>query len=281
MEAGMSLIARVSLLGALIGGSMTAFARADDKAACIAANELGQKLDDEHKLLDARTQFLACARDSCPPALRTDCFEQLSKLETRIPSIVVRARDPKGNDLSAVRLSIDGASAAESLDGKAIEIDPGVHVLRLEAAGQDAVEQKLVIGEGERARVVVVTIGGSVSPTPPPPAASPHAAWIVGALGVVSLGTGIVFYAVGYHERSSDLSDGCATQDICDSQKSSVRTKLIVGDVLAGVGIAALVTSAILFVSGSSDESTTTSHAPRLDATFGARGGVATFSFTF
>jgi len=47
----------------------------------------------------------------------------------------VRAEDTTGADTLAVRVTIDGQLLAETLDGKAVPIDPGEHVVRFELAG--------------------------------------------------------------------------------------------------------------------------------------------------
>ena len=44
--------------------------------------------------------------------------------------MAVHARDAKGEDLTEVRLTIDGETVAERLDGRALTLDPGTHTFR-------------------------------------------------------------------------------------------------------------------------------------------------------
>ena len=66
---------------------LAATASAQTKEECIAASENAQKLRDQHKLNGARQQFLTCAREACPDAIRQDCTEQVQKTADRIPTI--------------------------------------------------------------------------------------------------------------------------------------------------------------------------------------------------
>src|SRR5262249_18243256 len=45
----------------------------DEVRACLRAYEDGQTSRDEHKLVAARAQLIACSRDACPAGLRRDC----------------------------------------------------------------------------------------------------------------------------------------------------------------------------------------------------------------
>ena len=68
-------------------------ALADDKAACFDASEKAQKLKNDKKLSDARQQFIICARELCPQAVRVECAKALTEVESGLSTIVVRARD--------------------------------------------------------------------------------------------------------------------------------------------------------------------------------------------
>ena len=47
-------------------------------------------------------------------------------------SVVPAAKDKKGRDIVDVKVSIDGKVVTETLDGKALPVDPGVHTFRFE-----------------------------------------------------------------------------------------------------------------------------------------------------
>lgn len=264
-------------------------ALADDKQDCVTASESAQKLRDDHKLLKAREQFLVCSRDVCPAVIKKDCVESIADVEKRTPTIVVRAHDGKGADLVAVKVTIDGVAAADSLDGKSIKIDPGVHKFRFETEGQEPLEQSIVVGEGERDRPVIAgfgggaTGGGGAGPATSAPKGAPIAAIAVGAVGVVAAAVGGVFYGLGLSERSSDLSAGCPTTDACNSDKDSIRTKLVVGDIAMGVGIvgigAGIILAIVHYSGGGSKEQS--ARLPVLDFRSVAGGGVMTAGLRF
>ena len=48
-------------------------------------------------------------------------------------------------DVTEVRVYLDGALVATQLDGKAIELDPGGHVLRFEHGGLPSVEERVLV----------------------------------------------------------------------------------------------------------------------------------------
>ena len=100
--------------------------------------------------------MVACARDACPAIVRRDCEKWLSDLDASQPTLRPRrARDPKGNDLPATRVSLDGSAFVARLDGKPVAVDPGEHVLRYEASGAAAVEQRVVVRVNEKNRMLI------------------------------------------------------------------------------------------------------------------------------
>jgi hypothetical protein len=142
------------------------FAGADDKDACASASEQAQQLRSRGKLIEARDQLLACSRRACPAVVKEDCERILTDVEASIPSVVVNARDPDNKDTVAVRVLADGAPLAETLTGLAIPLDPGAHTLRFELAGAKVVEQRVVVHEAEKNRVITVAFE-SLTPKPP------------------------------------------------------------------------------------------------------------------
>lgn len=275
----------VALAAALAALAFPSLARADNKQACIAASELGQKLEGEHKLLAARAQFLACSRDACPGVIKKDCIDALAAVDRRTPSVVVRAKDAKGEDLVVVQVDVDGARVAESLDGKALPLDPGVHEVRLSTAGEEPVVQRLVLVEGERERAVVASFGKPepkpVDAPPAPKRGAPLGAFVVGGAGLLSIGAGLVFYGVGLGERSSAIATGCATTADCEAVKGSVRAKLAVGDIFTGVGVVAVVTSVVWTIVHYSSGPSAPAAAHTLDVEPVAGGARATLRLRF
>jgi hypothetical protein len=138
--------------------------KSDDKLQCLAASEQGQNQRDDGHYRAARESFLACARDACPKVIRQYCTRWVRDLDRDSPTVVLGARDSRGNDVTDVNVSLDGAPFATRLDGKPLEVDTGEHVLRFERPGGAPVEQKLVLRAGERARVVTVTLPSDEQP---------------------------------------------------------------------------------------------------------------------
>jgi hypothetical protein len=135
-------------------------ARADVQA-CLAASEQGQHARAAGKLREARAQFNICGAESCPGIVRRDCVQWQQELVALLPSVVFGARDASGRDLFDVTVSMDGEVLTKKLDGKSVFIDPGPHTFTFEAAGTPAVTVKALVKEGEKARVINVTIGAS------------------------------------------------------------------------------------------------------------------------
>ncbi len=59
-----------------------------------------------------------------------------------------------------VRILIDGQLATERLDGNPIAIDPGDHTVRFEANGARPVDERILLRQGEKNRILTVTFGG-------------------------------------------------------------------------------------------------------------------------
>lgn len=229
--------------------------------ACLKSAEQSQPLRAQGKLIEARTELIACSSASCPAAIRTDCTQWLAEVERALPTIIVRARDEHG-DRSDVRVSIDGVSAATRLDGLPIPLNPGEHALHFEAPGTKPVDQKVVIEQSSRDRVITVTFASpdgrnqsSRTVEPRPVAARPPlVSWILGGAGVLAIGGGSALWVIG-SSAHDDLESTCAVTSSCaHADVVSARTKLIAGDVLVGAGVIALGVAIVLAVVGSADE---------------------------
>jgi hypothetical protein len=204
-------------LASSVVGTLTSSAVAADRAdvqQCVAATERGQRARTSGKLREAREAFLACAAESCPSLIRKDCNQWSTEIAAALPTVVFGAHDKAGKDLFDVTVTMDGELLTTKLDGKSIAVDPGPHTFRFETAGMSAITEKVLVKEGERARVLNVTFdtNGAASsathPTPspsltaPPPSSeidrsSGHTPfpWIVVGIGVAGIATGIVVAA--------------------------------------------------------------------------------------
>ncbi|HXX69883.1 MAG TPA: hypothetical protein VEK07_22070 [Polyangiaceae bacterium] len=223
----------------------------DEKQVCIAAAEQGQSQRDDGKYRSARTSFLSCAQEHCPRVIAQSCTKWLRELDESAPTIVLGAKDERGDDLTDVKVTFDGVPFTTELDGKPLEADAGEHVLRFERERNQPVEQKLLLRAGEKARVVSVTMksvgapdqpqsasaGESAPATPAPePALSTHHV-LAGSLGVAAVaaaGVGVFFLLSSNREKSDAAgfraglgSSSCVNQSTaqCQSLNSDVTSQ--------------------------------------------------------
>jgi hypothetical protein len=148
---------------------------AEEKKQCLAAAEAGQNQRDDGHYLAARQSFLTCSRDACPRVIARSCTQWLRDLVDVAPTVVLGAKDDRGNDLTEVKVTLDGQPFATSLDGKPVATDSGEHVFRFEREGSLPAEQKVVLRVGEKARAVTAVLksANAPPPTPEPPKPSP------------------------------------------------------------------------------------------------------------
>lgn len=221
---------------------------------CIAAADEGQKLRDDGKLNAARDKFIMCAAKACPGAVAKQCSQWLIDAEHDTPTVTFRALDEQGKETLAVRVLIDGAAVAQSIDARALPVDPGEHTVRFELASGQGVEDKILVRPGEKNKMIEL----SFQPKAPPPAAKPAApvapvapppeeggGFHVPTLGWVGLGVGVAggvmtaLFAISANNAESDLRSSCAPN--CDSsEKSSIDTKIVLANVGLGIGVVGL-----------------------------------------
>lgn len=223
------------------------------KKSCREAHEDAQVSRNKGTLLAARKKLRICAAQICPSIVRADCVEWLDQIETRIPSIVVEAKADEG-DVFDVEVQVEGEPLATRLDGRAIEVDPGLHTFRFTRAGSPPIEQKTIVREGERSKLVAVSwVTPKAPPQPPSHAARPvethrpvpATVYVLGGVGVVAVGV-FTFFAISGNKRKSELASTCAP--FCaEADVSAVRTRYAIGDVGLGVAVAALAAATVLF----------------------------------
>lgn len=246
-----SLPVRVALcVLAMAGGCCGGVARADNpKKACVSASMDAQTLRNADKLLEARDKLRVCASDPCPAVVKARCAEWLGEVEPRIPSIILRPRDARGTDVLDATVTLDGQPASI---GKPITVDPGEHVVAAQRAGGAAQESKFLVVDGDKSRVLEITfpsaaVGTAPVPTPASAPASapshgiPLGAWIVGGLGVVSLGASLAFFLSAVNDLNglrSTCSPSCTSAQTQSGRTAAFVSDLTLGGGIAGVGVA-------------------------------------------
>jgi hypothetical protein len=167
----------VAIVTVAVSATWIRSADADDKQQCLRTAEQGQQLRDDGKYRRAREAFAACSRSVCPAMVQSDCVKWLRDLEAQSPSVVIMAKDDKGNDLTAVTVTVDGAPLTNTLDGRPVLVDPGQHKFHFEAQGFPPVDDQVVIYAGEKSRAISAQFHSPApvpTPTPTPtPAPTP------------------------------------------------------------------------------------------------------------
>ena len=226
-------------------------------ADCLAASDASLKAGNEHRLRAERSQLLICAAPSCPADIQKECLRRVDEVNAAIPTLVFEVKDAAGNDLSAVRVTMDGEVLAERIEGSALSIDPGEHTFVFEAAGQPPVRRQLVIREAEKERRESVRFGAATTavtaPTPAPMTSQtersglpPQRVVAIAAAGVglVGLGLGTAF-GISALSKKSDAHDLCPDQCSSEAGVDAWRDARTAGNrstlffIVGGVGVAA------------------------------------------
>jgi hypothetical protein len=259
---------RQLLIAFVILGS-TSIAAAD-KEACVEAHSRGQDARDQGKITLARKLFLTCAQSGCPAAVQGDCARFADDLSNLQPTVNFVARDSRGNDLPNTSVYVDGMLVATSIDGRPVDIDPGNHTVKFSNGGKDEVVT-VVIGSGEKGRVVQARFGGGASSSEPnvntamfereaPRRQGPKTTHPKGSLamavtgGVLALaGGGIAIYGMSQVPSQCTLSTHeCAAPpgDPVFAEASSAASTVNIGIATAGLGVVALTGGLVWYVAG-------------------------------
>jgi hypothetical protein len=259
MAAMVALPRRGLALLALLTIAVPAVSSADPpgKDQCFDAYEQAQRLRKDYKLRAAHEQLLTCAADSCPAFVRQDCSKWIGEVETSTPTIVVLAKHADGSAIDGAKATLDGKPLAESLDGRAVPVDPGPHDLRCEANGV-VVQKHIVVAEGQKNQPFNVAMEGpSAAPTSSPSSTStsasegtspapaeqptsgaswvsriPTATWVLGGVAVAGAISFAVFGVMGRNVQS------CAP-NCTQSQVNDLRRDYLIADVSWITGLVA------------------------------------------
>ncbi len=259
-------IAQVMVACALLGARVAA---ADEppspRQACVTAYEEGQRLQRRASLRAAREQLLICSRDPCPKVLQQECIGWVADVDRSMPTVIVGARWNDGRDAADVRVLVDGQLLTSHLDGKPLDVDPGDHLFRFEPVGGLPTEERVVVRETEKARILTVSLGARdvvaahppalgkpmtvVAPDPSRPANGgvPAAAVALGGVGLAAAGSFTYFAIVGWSRQHHEL--GACSPACSPSQIDSVRADYILADASLAVSLVALGVGGFLLVS--------------------------------
>jgi len=247
--------AAFSLLLAAAWVTTPARAHAGEKETCLRTYVEGQAHRKDGKLVAAREALLVCARSVCPNEIRADCAGWLMEVEASLPTLVISATDEHGENLATAQITIDGVASASTL-GKAVSVDPGEHVVRLQAAGKKEIEKRVVAVEGVKNQAVKLgyplqtpnepTFGPVPAPLVQRP--TPTSFWILSAVAVASVavatgfGASAVWGSPGY-KSLEECRPRCAPDDV-----SAVDRKLRIADVALGIGVLSASAAVVLYL---------------------------------
>jgi len=231
---------------------LTARAAADD---CAAHYERAQEQRLDGRLRAAQDDLIACAQATCPAFIRNDCTKWLDEVQAAQPSVVFVARK-EGRDVEEVTVTCNEQVVTERLDGRAMPLDPGKQVCRFEAPGLEPVTLELLVVEGQKGRIVEVTLAAPrppprPRPPPPPPPAPSRAPLVMAGVGLAGVAG---FVALGASGLSFEhrLRDSCAP-DCSASDVQSVRRRYTLADISLGVGVLSAAIAGYLYWHGSSE----------------------------
>jgi hypothetical protein len=245
---------------------------APDKAACVSAFDRGQRAQSDRALRRALTDLIVCSQESCPTVLRADCAGVLAEVRSALPTIVFAADDGNGHELTDVKVYAGKEMLVSQLDGHAVAVDPGTFELRFEREGRPPLVTSRTIREGEKSRVIRVSLGGSPgaagaagATTRLPGPASSHrdpagdlapapprstVGWVLPAslagVGVAAAGVAL-FTRLSFDSRVAELRRSCAPE-CSQGERSDLSGTLVTSNVALGVGVGALALAVVAWI---------------------------------
>src|SRR5262245_34606601 len=100
-------IAAVSFSGAVLTSEIVRAEDVPDPPTCGVAS--GQRARAGGKLLEARKHLIACTEAGmCAPSVQEECARLAAEVLEATPSILITARDRRGDEVANVSVAIDG-----------------------------------------------------------------------------------------------------------------------------------------------------------------------------
>jgi len=252
----------------LLGGStlllLSARASAEEGAAqCLQAYEDGQNLRRRGDLLSASQKLLTCGGPACPVRMQRDCQRWWDEVQRSLPTVVFRVRGADNASLSGASIAIDGA-AAQPLDGRALQMNPGQHLAVFEHPGYAPLRTPVFITEGEKLEPHDVTLIAlselgrpalsppsrmTAVPMDPAPGARAPRSWTgpIAAGAVAALG-GVGFAYFGSSAKSGEQALDRCTPDCSQGSVDGVKRDYLMANLSLGIGVAALVGAGLMLL---------------------------------
>jgi hypothetical protein len=189
--------------------------------------------------------------------------QRLKDLSARLPSILVKV---EGVPYEAATVTIDGKSLGDRA-GSAIRVNPGKHVVVVEADGRVRFEKELDLAEGAGVVPVTAVMRDPHAPVPSPeplPPVDPDggsglavASWVLIGGGAALLAAGGITGGLSL-ARAGDLEDRCPDRECAPADRDDFDTAVTLGwtstiTLIAG-GAAAAAGTIMLLAGGDDDE---------------------------
>jgi hypothetical protein len=259
---------------------------------CSTTQKRAAELEDAGWLREAREMYRRCMVPACGSMERT-CGIAVIRLDGEIPSVTPVVSDIAGVPVTDVEVTMDGQPFAQTLDGRALAVDPGVHAFVFRRGGVVFATRKVMIVQGQHGPLSVSyqpgwpPPGRAESATEPEPAEPPKPRstletvlpYAALGLGVLGVGTGALFTYWGKtdNDQLAKCSPNCSAGAV-----AHVNNMYVAADVSFGVGVAALGAGAVLwFVQRANSPATPTSTGYLLDVHPSPNGAYAAIGRSF
>jgi len=203
-------------------------------------------------LLQGRDAFLKCSATNCPAQIQRDCLNYMEQIQLQIPSVAFRV-SADGMSRADVKVYMDGALVLERLSGKAFDLNPGSHDVRIVLGSFAPHEETLVVSEGDKFRIVevkfVTPLAAAGDPGVPQREMhrpTPVSTYVFGGLGVAAVISGAIWGTSAYVLKNN-LENDCAP--FCKKESVDVlRQRALIADISWGVSAVSLSVAGILYL---------------------------------
>lgn len=305
----------INRMGALVASSAAVFlyAGAAHSQTCAEAYKDGQDKEKAGHLVEAREQYSECAKSACGAFLLNECTTRHARLDSDIPSVIPVATHKSGKPYQHVLVTLDGEPFCSSLDGRALQVDPGMHEFVFTTDKGLTATEKVLILQGDRNRRITVALGKhhesadagdpplpaeaaqdeaapeadhhlNSAPAEPPAEAAPKKgvpalSWVLGGVGVLGGGGYVLLSTWG--KKDNEALRQCAPS-CAPSSVDRVKQRYVAADISLGVGVAALGSALVIYaLRGPREESVPAQQAYAVDVHPTNSGAVASFSGSF
>jgi hypothetical protein len=262
--------------------------RADERA-CIAAAENETPLRKAGKLQEALKELAVCTATTCSSEIREECTKRIAEVQAALPTVVLGATDEARNDIGNVLVTLDGVPLRAALDGRALAVDPGSHVLRFEAPGRIPAEKSVIFREGEKDRPVLVVLaiapeGRGVAAARAERSWNGRWTWAIlsGVVGVAGVATGSAFGLAARSDWSSSQaacnSNNCPSaqaRNVAITDQESASSRALISTVAFGIGAAGLAGGLLLWLTAPARNAGGTRGGVNVTPMFGTENGMS------